>query len=267
MVRRVEYEFDRHKLAMESLNHANVALSERAIKLAAANDMLSDFAHVVSHDLKAPLRAVHNYSDFLREDLEGTLDEEQQSYLGGMTKAIGEANRLIDDMLDYSRVSSIDAPVETIDVGEFIKKMLESVSVTDEIRFPGPCPDRCHMVIEASPVLFKQIIQNLVSNAIRYNNSENKLVEIGCRATGNGMGEIFVKDNGIGIDKKYFDKIFSIFQRLHTKDEYNGTGVGLAIVKKAVSRIGGTIRVESEPGKGSTFYVSLPVVQSNERKA
>jgi len=266
MVKRVEYELNCYELAEESLNQANTSLSERAIKLASANEMLSEFAHVVSHDLKAPLRAVRNYSDFLREDLDGALDEEQQSYLNGMSKAVLEANRLIDDMLDYSRVSSHDIPSERIDLGEFMKGIVSSLAVQGDVEFSNMCPDKCRMIVETSPVLLRQIIQNLISNAIKYNVSETKLVNVGCRALEENSGEIFVKDNGIGIEAKYFDKIFDIFQRLHTKDEYNGTGVGLAIVKKAVQRIGGTIRVESEPGKGSAFYVSLPVVQSDETK-
>ncbi len=266
MIKRVKYEFDHHQKAIESLNRANAALSERAIKLASANEMLSDFAHVVSHDLKAPLRAVHNYSDFLREDLEGTLDEEQQSYLSGMIKAVAEANRLIDDMLDYSRVLSRDLPYEMIDVGKFIEGEVKAVSMPDEVKFLDMCPGECRMIVETSPVLLRQIVQNLISNAVKYNNSEVKQISVGCRIVEGNIGEIFVRDNGIGIDPKYFNKIFNIFQRLHTKGQFNGTGIGLAIVKKAVDRIGGTIRVESEPGNGSTFFVSLPVVQLKETR-
>jgi len=255
---------------------AEQQLQQRAAELEEANAELSQYAYVVSHDLKTPLRAVHNYADFLREDLEAVLDGDQKTYLDGLGRAVQEAEELVEDLLELSRVGRRGVPIEAVDVGAFLRKLLAilSLSVDIEIVMADDWP-----TIVVEPVLLGRIFQNLISNAVKFNTSPHKRVELGWRPVTpdlTGLGkpvrsqwcEFFVRDNGIGIDPRYHEQIFRVFERLHTKEEYEGTGIGLAIVKKAVSKLGGSVRVESIPGEGSTFFVTLSSTQKSvERRA
>ena len=255
---------------------AEQQLQQRAAELEEANAELSQYAYVVSHDLKTPLRAVHNYADFLREDLEATLDGDQKVYLDGLGRAVQEAEELVEDLLELSRVGRRGIPIETVDVGAFLRKLLAILSLPAdvEIVMADDWP-----TMEVEPVLLGQIFQNLIGNAVKFNTSPHKRVELGWRpATPDLTGfpkpvrsqwyEFSVRDNGIGIDPRYHEQIFRVFERLHTKEEYEGTGVGLAIVKKAASKLGGSVRVESIPGEGSTFFVMVPRTPKDvERRA
>jgi len=229
-------------------------LADHAKRLEAANDMLSEFAYAVSHDLKAPLRAVRNYADFLDQDLGKTLDAEHQDYLQGLLKATAEADDLIDDLLSYSEVSTGRPQVEETDLGALIDDILLGISIPEEVEITTA--DDWPTIVTA-PTLVKQIVQNLVSNAVKFGPKTKKKVAIGWRKIDDAQLELLVEDNGIGIEPRFYEQIYEIFKRLHTRAEYEGTGIGLAIVKKAANRLGGTVRVESEPGKGSTFAVSL----------
>jgi signal transduction histidine kinase len=217
---------------------------------------------VVSHDLKAPLRAIHTYADFLGEDLQGCLDDEQQSYLNGLKKALREADTLIEDILTLSRLERHHAEVETFQVGECLRTVIDTLNIQDnvEIVMVEEWPT---IIVES--VLFRQIFQNLIGNAVKFTTSPHKRIELGWQSVGKNRYEIFVRDNGIGIEPSYQQKIFQIFERLYTKDEFDGTGIGLAIVKKAVSKLGGAIRLESTPGQGSTFFITLPAKPGGER--
>ncbi len=246
-------------------------MQQQAAELEAANAELSQYAYVVSHDLKTPLRAVHNYADFLREDLEATLDGDQKAYMDGLGRAVREAEDLVEDLLELSRVGRRSVPVETVDVGAFLRELLAILSLPAEVEIVM-ADDWPTIVVE--PVSLGQIFQNLIGNAVKFNTSPHKRVELGWQpaplpcSDGGGAGgggvqayEFFVRDNGIGIDPHYHEQIFRVFERLHTSEEYEGTGIGLAIVKKAASKLGGSVRVESEPGEGSTFFVTLPKTQ------
>jgi light-regulated signal transduction histidine kinase (bacteriophytochrome) len=252
---------------------AEAQLQQYAAKLEDANEELSQYAYVVSHDLKTPLRAVHNYADFLTEDLEGTLAEDQQMYLDGLGRAVQEAEELVDDLLELSRIGRRHVTVEEIDVGAFLREQIATLGLSTgvEIIMPDEWPT---MNIEM--VLFGQIFQNLITNGIKFNDSANKRLELGWRQVeqvdplnwdvpaGEGY-EFFVRDNGIGIEPRYHAQIFRVFERLHTKEEYEGTGIGLAIVKKAVSKLGGSVRVESQLGEGSTFFVTIPKTRKEDQ--
>ncbi len=263
MTEQLKLELAERKRVEEALRHAHKALAIEADELQEANEELSQYAYVVSHDLKAPLRAVRNYSDFLREDLEGTLHGDQKAYLDGLNRAIGQGEALIDDLLAFSRVGRWIEPVESLDLGTFLKTLSTSLEFDREIEvvmandFP---------TIEAGPTLVTEIFENLISNAAKFNDSAHKRIEIGWRPAGDMAYELFVRDNGIGVEPRYHEQIFRVFQRLHTSAEYQGTGVGLAIVKKAVSKLHGSVRVESQAGEGSTFFVTLPKTQGEDQR-
>jgi len=230
-------------------------LEAKVVELRNANEELSQFAYVTSHDLKAPLRAIHNYADFLREDLEETLGGEQLEYLNGLTLAVKQGEALIDDLLAFSRIGRLKQNIEELDLGTVLREMKTTLESTEEVEITTPDE---WPVIESEKSLLKQILSNLLSNAIKFNKSSIKLIELGWQSAEGGFIELYVRDNGIGIDSSYHDQIFRIFQRLHNREEFEGTGIGLAIVRKAVNLMGGSIRVESTPGSGSTFFVTLP---------
>ena len=250
------------KKAEDALRNAHheleMRVEERTKELKEANAELTQYAYVVSHDLKAPLRAIHNYSDFLSEELEGTFNDEQKDYIEGINSAVHQGNKLVEDLLTLSRVGTKELSTEPVDIGTFLRELIDFLDLPPDIEvvMENDLP-----VIETEITLLRQIFQNLISNAVKFNNSPHKRIEFGVRPAEKGHCEIFVRDNGIGIDSRYQEQIFRVFQRLHTNKEYKGTGIGLAIVKKAVSKLNGSVRVESKPGKGSTFSVVLPGMQ------
>jgi PAS domain S-box-containing protein len=251
-------EVENRKSVEEALRLAHRELEIEAEELQAANEELSQYAYVVSHDLKAPLRAIHNYADFLREDLEETLVGDQKQYLGGLNRAVRQGEQLVDDLLELSRVGARSGPRETIDIGVFLRELIASLDLSSDVEvvMGNDWP-----TIDTEPTLFRQIFQNLIRNAIKFNDSPRKRVEIGWNLVGDDRYEVFVRDNGIGIEPRNHEKIFGVFQRLHTREEYGGTGLGLAIVKKATAKLHGSVRVESKPGEGSIFFVAFSNTQ------
>jgi len=240
----------------EELFMANAALGAKAAELEEANADLAQYAYVVSHDLKTPLRGIHHYADFLYEDLEASLGDEHKAYLDGLRQAVWQAEALIDGLLELSHVGSRDLVYQAVDLNTILREIITSLSLPEDvdILWQGTWP-----TMEVEPVLLRQIFQNLIGNATKFNRAPRKRIELGWRLVGEHDCELYVRDNGLGIDPRYSEQIFQIFQRLHTKQEYEGTGIGLAIVKKAVMRMGGTVHVTSTPGEGSTFFVTLPM--------
>jgi PAS domain S-box-containing protein len=238
------------------LKELNEALGRRAAELQSSNTELERFAYVASHDLQEPLRMVSSFLHLLERKMEGRLDEAGRQYIGFAVDGAERMKKLIQDLLEYSRVGTSKESMTEVDCNEVmntVRSML-SLSIT-EIKasvFVKKLP-----VIRAVQPQMIQLFQNLVGNALKYHGETLLVVEIGCIEKG-PMWEFYVKDNGIGIDPKFFEKIFIIFQRLHNKTDYAGTGIGLSICKKIVEKHGGAIRVESEPGNGSTFYFTLP---------
>ena len=257
----LKVELTERKRVEAALRLAHKELAVEADELQAANEELSQYAYVVSHDLKAPLRAVRNYSDFLREDLEGTLDGDQRAYLDGLNRAVKQGEALIEDLLAFARVGRWIGPMERLDMGVLLQELITSLDLDKDVEV---VMGKDWPTIEAEPTLVTQIFQNLINNAIKFNDSVHKHVEIGWRPAENGQGEFFVRDNGIGIDPRHHERIFRVFQRLHTSEEYDGTGVGLAIVKKASSKLHGSVRLESQAGKGSTFFVAFPETEKEK---
>lgn len=238
----------------ESLNSTNLLLKQKTDALTESNKDLSQFTYVVSHDLKAPLRAIHSYCDWLTDDLDD-LEEEQQEYIDGMQDAVQQAEALIDDLLELSRVGRREADIEKIALSEFLTELAESALRACDVQLEI---DNTMPSLSISPTILSQVFQNLITNAYTYNNSEPKRIEI----TGSVEGDSYivsVKDNGIGIAPAFHERVFQLFQRLHTKEEFDGTGIGLAIVQKAVSHLNWNLGLESELNQGATFSVSIPI--------
>ncbi len=244
------------------LAQAHDELLDKAAVLEQANEELSQYAFVASHDLRAPLRAVRNYADFLREELEQILSDEQLSYFAGLGSALRHGDELVTDLLEFSRIGNAVITTGPIALKPFLAEVsgrLEKLP-EDELIVADSLP-----VVLADCTLLTQIFSNLIVNGFKFNHSPVKRVEIGIAEERNGVRELFVRDNGIGIDSRYHDRIFKMFKRLHTHKEFEGTGIGLAIVKKAVAKMHGAVRVESEIDKGSTFFVTLPTVENGEK--
>jgi PAS domain S-box-containing protein len=243
------------KRAEEALHSAHRALERKATALEVANEELSEYAYVVSHDLKAPLRAIRNYADFLYEDLEGRLDGDQKTYIEGLKRAVRQGEILVEDMLEYSRVGRKEVPPEPIDIGVFLQELVATLALSPDVEV---VMGDSWPTIKTDPTLLTQIFQDLIRNGVKFNHAQRKRIELGWLPGDDGGYQLFVRDNGIGIDPRHQEQIFRMFHRLHTRKEYGGTGLGLAIVKKAVGRLHGAIRVESTSGEGSTFFISLP---------
>ena len=249
------------KNAVDDLERARRQVETRASALEIVNSELAQYGYVVSHDLRAPLRAIRNYTEFLHEDLAESLTGEQKDYLDGMLNACGEANTLVEDLLSFSQIDRREGYDESIDVGKIIRDILKTLKLSNEIEI---VKENKWPVIKTSRVLLQQIFQNLIVNAVKFNVSRPKRVELGFKPVAGNAYEFFVRDNGIGIDPRYHEKIFHVFERLHTSKEYEGTGIGLAIVRKAAVKLQGSVRVESDPGKGSTFFVTIPFGNEKE---
>lgn len=244
------------------LAQAHGELVAKAAVLEQANEELSQYAFVASHDLRAPLRAVRNYSDFLREELEPSLNDEQRSYFEGLGGALRHGDELVTDLLEFSRIGNASITLQAIPLEPFFAELRDSLELSpdDELVVTGSLP-----AVQADRTLLAQIFSNLMVNGFKFNRSPRKRVEIGIAEVRNGMCELFVGDNGIGIDPRYHDRIFKMFKRLHTHKEFEGTGIGLAIVRKAAAKLNGSVRVASDPGNGSRFFVALPLAAQGEQ--
>ncbi len=233
---------------------AEEKLADYADQLRDANAELYQYAYAVAHDIRAPLRAIRNYADFLYEDLANSLEDEQKEYMDNMVRSVSDAEEFVADLLELSRIGRKEIDSEPIDLGMLIKDLIQSLDLPKEIQIdlPQSWPE-----VMGERTLLKQIFMNLITNGIKFNRSETKTIQIAWRDLDEKMVEIAVQDNGIGIKPEYHEQIFRVFERLHTKQEYDGTGVGLAIVKKSITKMQGQIELQSEEGKGSIFYIRL----------
>jgi light-regulated signal transduction histidine kinase (bacteriophytochrome) len=222
------------------------------------NRELDEFTYVVSHDLQEPLRTLIAFSDFLLRDCGDQLDANGQEYVRYLVEASRRMRSLIHGLLNLSRAGRVTAdfaPVNLEDVLSVVKADLSELirTRTAEVRTAGPLP-----ILWGDRDRIGQLMANLISNGLKYNKSDRPWVEVGTLAGDPGPWvTVFIRDNGIGIDPQFHSKIFQLFRRLHTREEYEGTGAGLAICNKIVQAHGGRIWVESEPNHGTTFFLSL----------
>lgn len=241
--------------ATQALEQLNLELEQRVADRTAE---LESFAYSVSHDLKAPLRGIHGYSKLLLKNYAEQLDEEGKFFINNVFEAAENMRQLIDDLLAYSRMERREILQREIDLQEIITSVLSEFraqidSQGVDVQIELPC-EKLFADVES----LAQVIRNLIDNALKFSSDRTKpRIEINGKMTATAC-QLWVSDNGIGFDARYQDKIFEMFQRLHRADEYPGTGVGLAIVQKAMQRMGGRVWAESKPGQGATFYLEFP---------
>jgi light-regulated signal transduction histidine kinase (bacteriophytochrome) len=256
----------------ENLKQANDDLEkkvmERTAELEWKNRELQEFTSVASHDLQEPLRKIRIFSELVQKELSDTSTDNAKDYLERIINATERMQGLMKSLLSYSHLSTENFPLEPVNLRFIVEKVIEDLVPTWKEKKPeievADLPE-----IEADPVQMTQLFQNLITNAVRYSkNGETPVIKISGRTiygSKNGKKdmtcELFVEDNGIGIDMCHADRIFLPFERLHSHREYEGTGMGLAICRKIVNRHGGKISVKSQPGEGSRFIISLPVNQ------
>lgn len=259
IIRRV---LERQGASEAALNALNIDLenrvAERTAQLEAANRELEAFSYSVSHDLKAPLRGVDGYSQILLLDYSDRLDDEGRLLLGNIRSGVAQMHALIEDMLAYSRIERRALEAREIALDTIASQLVEQRDVD-----PGAHSVEISCSLEGVVARidrdgFALALRNLLENAIKFSRGqESPRIEIGAEDRDDRV-LLFVRDNGIGFDMQYHDRIFDIFQRLHRAEDYPGTGVGLALVKKAVNRMGGRVWAESALGEGATFYMELP---------
>lgn len=239
-----------HKLAEEKLK-------QLAEKLTQSNKELEQFAYVASHDLQEPLRMVASYIQLLQRRYKGKLSAEADEFINYAVDGVVRMKTLINDLLVYSRVNTKEAPLEPVDLNKVLEQTLVNLRASIEDSGAAVNVDTLPTV-NANSLHMSQLFQNLISNAIKFRKpGEQPVVNINAKHQGNEW-HFTVSDNGIGIDKEFSDKIFIIFQRLHNQTEYQGTGIGLAICKRIIEKLGGHIWVESEAGKGCAFNFTIP---------
>jgi light-regulated signal transduction histidine kinase (bacteriophytochrome) len=232
-------------------------VAERTSQLEAANQELEAFSYSVSHDLRAPLRAIDGFSKILAEDkLTKEGDEETRQLLEGIQKNARKMSQLIEDLLQFSRLTRSSLQCTEVDMHELFRSVfdeLKSTSADRKIEFKlGPLPK-----VNGDGPMLRQVVVNLLSNAIKYTRGrEPARIEVGSQVKGQEV-VFFVRDNGVGFDMRYAPKLFHVFQRLHSDREFEGTGVGLAIVQRIIHRHQGRIWAEAELGKGSAFFFTL----------
>ena len=243
--------------------HAEDQLRIYADRLERSNRELQDFASVAAHDLQEPLRKILTFGDRLLTKYESSIPEEGRDYLARMLSSAQRMRKLIDDLLTYSRVTTQGKPFETVNLNVILQEVLSDLEVAVE-RVKGRVEAENLPTLQADPSQIRQLFQNLISNALKFHKKdEPPVVRISFKqvATRSLWYEITVSDQGIGFEEKYLDRIFTIFQRLHGKHEYEGTGLGLSVCRRIAERHSGSITARSTLGQGSQFTVTLPAVQ------
>lgn len=244
-----------------SLKGVNEELEETVEKLAQSNQELQDFAYIASHDLREPLRKISSFGSLLNDSIRNSLEEDDKENLDFMIDGADRMAQMIEALLKYSRINTKKVLFETVDLNEILQQLqhLELATVAEEtdstIQIPQPLPN-----VKADSVQIRQLMQNLIANAIKYRHDEiSPQIEITAKQISNREVRIEVKDNGIGIKQEFQSNIFKMFTRVHSKQKYEGTGIGLAVCRKIADRHGGRIGVNSKEGEGSVFWFTLPL--------
>jgi light-regulated signal transduction histidine kinase (bacteriophytochrome) len=257
------------------IKQAEEVLKLYASKLEHSNKELEQFAYIASHDLQEPLRKVTAFGDRLKARYGEALDERGLDYLTRMQSAATRMQRLIDALLTYSRVTTKAQPFEPVNLSQIANEIISDLEIRIE-QVAGQVKIGNLPTIDADPTQMRQLMQNLLSNALKFHKPDQPpIVELQAqllnghtRPTSDPAAATFcrltVQDNGIGFDEKHADRIFQVFQRLHGRGEYEGSGVGLAICRRIVERHNGTITATSGDGQGATFTITLPIEQSED---
>jgi light-regulated signal transduction histidine kinase (bacteriophytochrome) len=256
--------------AEEALRDSDEKLRQFAAQLERSNRELQDFAYVASHDLQEPLRKIVVFGERLKEKNSAALGPEALDYLERMQKAAGRMQTLINDLLTFSRVTTKAHPFAPVNLAEIASEVVNDLEGRIEL-VKGRVELGTLPVIDAEPLQMRQMLQNLIGNALKFRRPEEPpVVKVEAQiipdpgAPEKKLCQLTISDNGIGFDEKYLDRIFNVFQRLHTRNEYEGTGMGLAIVRKIALYHGGDITAKSKPGQGATFILTLPMVHLKE---
>jgi PAS domain S-box-containing protein len=237
-------------------SRAEANLLQKMDELNRSNEELGQFAYIASHDLQEPLRMVASYTQLLSRRYKGKLDSDADEFIAFAVDGAGRMQRLIQDLLAFSRVGTKGKILTNISSQEAFEQALANLRGAVEESGAQVTHDPLPTVV-ADEMQLIQLFQNLIGNGIKYQALGIPRVHVSASRTGGEKWTFSVKDNGLGIDPQYFDRIFGMFQRLHKRDEFEGTGIGLAICKKIVERHGGSISVESQPGHGSTFRFAI----------
>lgn len=237
---------------------AEKALQQKAQELARSNAELQQFASAASHDLLEPLRKVAAFGDLLRKRAHANLDEQSREFLDRMQSAAARMAKLIDDLLQFSRIFGDTRPFQSVDLGQVAKEVVSDlerrIETSQAVIEVGELPS-----VNAHPFQMRQLFQNLIANALKFRSPEQApRLLISARPGPEGFVELVFKDNGIGFEEQYAERIFQPFLRLHTRVEYEGTGLGLAICRRILLRHGGWIAARGDPGQGAVFIVTLP---------
>jgi light-regulated signal transduction histidine kinase (bacteriophytochrome) len=230
-------------------------------ELEKTNQELNDFAYITSHDLKAPLRGIATLANWLLTDYADKLGEQGRKQLNLLTSRVDRMRKLIDGILQYSRIGRVKEEKVVVNLTELVSEVIDTMAPPENITVTvgSELP-----TIECERTRITQVFQNLISNAVKYMDKPQGRVKVGC-VEENGSWRFSVADNGPGIEEKYFEKIFQVFQTLSPRDEVESTGIGLSLVKKIVEMYNGRVWVESQPGKGSTFFFTLPKQEAEVR--
>ena len=233
-------------------------MQQTAEELQRSNRDLEQFAYVASHDLQEPLRAVGGYVKLLQRRFPGLVDPKAEEYILGAADGAARMERLITDLLDFARVGTRGSALAVTSLSTVLDEALDNLQASLEAAGARVTRDPLPS-LKVDPTQLMQLFQNLVANALKFRRAAPPQIHIGARHQ-DGRWVFSVQDNGIGIAPQYFQRIFQIFQCLHTRKQYPGTGIGLAICQRITERHGGSIWVESELGRGSTFYFSIPEI-------
>jgi signal transduction histidine kinase len=255
---RLEDELQQRQQRDAEIRKLNHELTLRAAELVTANKELESFAYSVSHDLRAPLRHLVGYSELLQKHASSALDDKGRRYVQTILDSAKRMGNLIDDLLAFSRIGRAETRTTAVDLQQLVADVVSEVGAQakgQDISWNiGALP-----VCYGDRPLLRLVLVNLLSNAVKFSSTRSPAkVEVGSVDGHGDKTEVFVRDNGVGFDMRYVDKLFGVFQRLHRADEFEGTGIGLATVQRIVHRHGGTVRAEGTLDQGATFYFSLP---------
>jgi light-regulated signal transduction histidine kinase (bacteriophytochrome) len=256
----LQVEVEQRKRREDEIRQLNKELVKRASDLETSNNELESFAYSVSHDLRAPLRHVVGYSELLQKQASSLLDEKSRRFMQTILESSKRMGNLIDDLLAFSRIGRTETKKTLVSLDQLVKEGIAEIGQDatgrDIVWKIHPLP-----VCYGDRSMLKLVIGNLLANAVKFTRMRAQAkIEIGC-ADGEDEVEVFVRDNGAGFDMQYLDKLFGVFQRLHLPEEFEGTGIGLATVRRITHRHGGNVRAEGAVDQGATFYFSLPKAQ------